>query len=266
MEMTLHTATGVKLALKRTGMSGGTPIIFIHSLGCQSQYWEPVMRLLPAESDLIAYDLRGHGTSDIPPEPYTISDHVRDLGNVMAFCEVDSAVLVGISLGGMIAMAYTAAFPASVKGLVLCDTSTTIGTTIGWNERIDSVRQFGLDALADTIMARWFAPSFKEQQSACYQSCKAMFIGSSATGYIANCAVVRDTNLADQAPHIAAKTLVMCGTEDVATPPHLCRKLAETIPGAAFEVIADAGHLPCIEQPAAVAALISSFLKGLEHG
>lgn len=80
-------------------------------------------------------------------------------------------------------------------------------------------------------------------------------------GYMATCAAIRAADLRDAVGKIETKSLVLCGAEDAATPPELGRELAETLPAARFELIDAAGHLPCIEQPRAMASKISRFFR-----
>jgi 3-oxoadipate enol-lactonase len=78
-------------------------------------------------------------------------------------------------------------------------------------------------------------------------------------GYLGTCAAIRDADFTEAAKAITVPTLCLVGEEDGATPPALVRQLADLIPGARYEVIAGAGHLPCIERPARVAELIGAF-------
>ncbi|TGT34781.1 alpha/beta fold hydrolase, partial [Mesorhizobium sp. M8A.F.Ca.ET.167.01.1.1] len=85
-------------------------------------------------------------------------------------------------------------------------------------------------------------------------------------GYIGTCMAVRDADFTDSARRIAAPTLCIVGDRDGSTPPDLVRSFSELIPGARFEVIRGAGHIPCIEQPDALANLIRDFVASLPEG
>ena len=88
-----------------------------------------------------------------------------------------------------------------------------------------------------------------------------MLVRQPVTGYAASCAAVRDADHTGLVGRIAAPTLVVVGDQDGSTPPDLVRATADLIPGARFEIIAGAGHIPCVEQPAALAALLRDFFK-----
>jgi 3-oxoadipate enol-lactonase len=85
-------------------------------------------------------------------------------------------------------------------------------------------------------------------------------------GYAATCATLRDTDLTAVIGGIALPTLVVVGEDDLASPVELVRSCARTIPGARFEILAGAGHIPSIDQPDNMARLIADFLNDLGHG
>ena len=87
---------------------------------------------------------------------------------------------------------------------------------------------------------------------------------TSADGYIGTCAALRDTDFRTILTRIKQPTLVLCGAEDIATPPELGRELAGLIPGAQFSLIDNAAHLPCVEQPDAVAARMMQFFQEVQ--
>ena len=92
-----------------------------------------------------------------------------------------------------------------------------------------------------------------------------MLIGANREGYVATCATLRDTDLTREAATIAVPTLVVVGEHDLSTPPDLARATAELIPGARFEIIRDAGHIPSIEQPDSLTRLVTDFLEDIGY-
>jgi 3-oxoadipate enol-lactonase len=262
-----------QLASTAEGKLGGKSIIMIHALGCDRSIWDGLIPHLADDYRVIRYDLPGHGASRYTHagRPYTIGDDgidstSRDLQGIYTSLNIEEAVLVGISVGGMIALAFAAAYPERVSGLVVCDTDVRIGTAGTWNDRIDGIRQQGMDAMADKILSRWFTPSFAVRCPEKYQSARNMLLRCSVEGYMVTCEAIRDADLSGLPAKIMTKTLVLCGAEDVSTPPDSCRKLAGKIPNARFAVIEKTAHLPCIEQPDQMAAMIVPFLQELLYG
>lgn len=259
--MNFVSINGITLHYRLDGFKDGLPLLFINSLGCDLRIWDKVIPHLADHFALIRYDKRGHGLSDCPPGPYTIRDHANDLAGLLAYLQVERAILVGISVGGMVALDYAVSHPDNLSALVLSDTGAKIGTADFWNQRVETIRKNGLDNMAETILTRWFAPAFAAEHPADYRGYHNMLTRMPVAGYIATCQALRDADLRESAKTITAKTLILAGSEDLATPPHLGRRLAKTLPDAHFELIEQAAHLPCIEQPAAMAAKMIEFFR-----
>jgi pimeloyl-ACP methyl ester carboxylesterase len=161
----------------------------------------------------------------------------------------------------MIALSYAGRCPGRVKALVLADTAAKIGTAEFWDERIKAIQKNGLNSMAGTILARWFSPAFQGQRPADYRGYANMLTRTPAAGYIATCQALQAADLSHLVGTIQIQSLVLCGAEDLATPPQRGRDLAATLRNARFDLIEQAGHLPCIEQPEAMAEKINRFLQ-----
>ena len=250
--------------VEATGTS--RPIIFINSLGTDFRIWDDVVARLAGEMPMLVYDKRGHGLSDLGGGVRSIDDHVDDLSALIDHFGFDRVVLFGLSVGGLIAQRLYTRHPKCVEALILSDTAHKIGTAESWNARIATVERDGIEAIADGIMKVWFTPDFHTTHAADLAGCRNMLTRQALPGYIGTCMAVRDADFTDSARRIAVPTLCMVGDQDGSTPPDLVRSLADMIPGARFEVIRNAGHIPCIEQPDALTALIRDFVASLPKG
>lgn len=263
MTQTLAT-NGVMLHYRLEGPNHLPLLVFSNSLGTDMRVWEPLLPLLAGQFRFLRYDKRGHGLSDCPPAPYHIDDHIEDLIGLLDQLELSQVALCGLSVGGIIAQGVAARRPELVKELILCDTAHKIGPAQGWEDRINTIRSNGIDFIADAVMERWFAAEFRSQKPVELTLWRNMLIRTPMEGYIGTCAAIRDADLSDSSARLNQPTLCVVGDQDGATPPDLVQSTAELIPGSRFEVIENAGHLPCVEQPAALAALIIDFLN--QHG
>jgi 3-oxoadipate enol-lactonase/4-carboxymuconolactone decarboxylase len=249
-ELTLHYSL--------RGPAHAPVLVFINSLGSDWRIWDKVADAFVPSYRVLRYDKRGHGLSDAPPAPYAMRDHAADLLSLLSYLHIDQAVLIGISVGGMIAQEVALWQPQRVAGLVLCDTGARIGTEQSWNERIEAVNQHGLEAIADAVLNRWFTPNFDEAARAGWRN---MLVRTPVPGYAGTCAALRDCDLRTRVGEISQPTLVLCGATDTSTPPELNRALAAAIPGAQYVEIAKAAHLPCLEQPATMVNAIAPFVS-----
>ncbi len=244
-----------------TGPADARPVVFANSLGSDLRIWSPVVDRLGNSLRVVRYDMRGHGLTAPAAPPYSMIDLARDLEELLDHLQIQRAIVCGISVGGMVALQLAARRRDLVDGLVLCDTGYRLGSTASWNQRIAEVNEGGLAAISAGIMERWFTSAYRSEQPEQVAGYRYMLEQSTTAGYVGICAALRDANLEAEARALSCPTLVLCGDEDVATPPDLNRSLASAIPAARFELVTGAGHLPCIEQPAAVAGLIRSFVQ-----
>ncbi len=235
-------------------------LCFSNSLGTDFRIWDQVAARFAEDYCLMLYDKRGHGLSDLGTGPVTIDRHVDDLLAVADHFGVARFGLVGLSIGGLIGQRLAIRAPERLAALVLCDTAPRIGDADGWNERIAAVERGGLEAIGDAVMERWFTEAYRRQSPQPVRVWRNMMTRQSARGYAASCAAIRDADLTADAARITVPTLVVVGEDDRSTPPDLVRAMAEAIPGAGFAAIPQAGHLPCIEQPEALAGVIADFL------
>lgn len=236
-------------------------IVFANSLGTDLRIWDEAAAHFGGGFRILRYDLRGHGLSDAPPPPYSLDDHVADLAAMLDAREISHAIVVGLSVGGMIAQALAAQRPDLVRLLVLCDTAHKVGTPEMWNARIEAIRKGGLVSIADAVLDRWFSHEFRRTHTMDIAGYRNMLTRTPAEGYIGTCATLRDADLTSTAPRLTQPTLCLVGEEDGATPPELVKSLSEVIPSASFGTIPNAGHLPCIEQPRVLAGWIESFVR-----
>ncbi len=259
--MAFATINGIVLHHEDVGSTALPTIVFCNSLGTDFRIWDGVVRILRPEFRLIRYDKRGHGLSEAPAAPYAMADHVADLAALMDHVGVEDTLVVGLSVGGMIAQGLAAARPDLTHALVLCDTAHRIGTADLWNERIALVEGSGIGSIADGILERWFSRAFRADHEVEVAGYRHMLIRTPADGYVGTCAAIRDTDLTESSRHLGLPALCVVGDEDGATPPEVVAELAELLPEGSLEVIAGSGHLPCIDQPRVLAGLIRGFAK-----
>lgn len=237
-------------------------VVFVNSLGTDFRIWLPLIDELTDNWSILVYDKRGHGLSDIGTAPYSMQDHADDLIGLLAHLRIRKAILCGLSVGGLIVQNVYAKRPDLVDKIVLCDTAAKVGTTDSWNTRIATVTEKGIGAIVDGIMKVWFTRDFHEKRVADLAGYRNMLSRQPVEGYNGTCAALRDADFTALAPKIKVPVLCIVGDQDGSTPPELVKATADLIPGAGYEVIRGAGHIPCVEQPEALAELLAGFING----
>lgn len=245
----------------RDGGNGGPLLVLVNSLGTDFRIWDDVVSHLEIDFSLLRYDKRGHGISDTGTAPHSIEDHVDDLVCLIDHVDAKTVIVCGLSVGGLIAQGLQARRPELVRALILCDTAHKIGTTEFWNARIEAIRVGGIGSIAQGVLERWFTPEFHRERPADLAGCRNMLLRQPMDGYIGTCVALRDADHTELVKRIAVPTLCLVGDQDGATSPALVRSMADLIPGAEFATIANAGHIPCVEQPQELVARIRTFLR-----
>ncbi|MFO1164129.1 MAG: 3-oxoadipate enol-lactonase [Paracoccus sp. (in: a-proteobacteria)] len=241
------------------GPANAPTVIFANSLGTDLRLWDAALAEIPGIR-AIRFDKRGHGLSDLGGD-YAIADLADDVAALIEATSDGPVIICGLSIGGMIAQNLAARRPDLIRAAVLSNTAVKMGTAESWTDRIRTIETRGIAAIADMVMERWFAPTFRARpELALWRN---MVIRTSAPGYIAACRALAAADLTVQTAGLRLPTLVIAGDSDGSSPADLVRATAALIPGARFHIIADAGHLPCVEQPHAFAATLIPFLQ--EH-
>lgn len=257
------TSNGTVLHVQVEGPEDGPVIMFANSLGTDLRVWDPLLPYLPDRLRIVRFDKRGHGLSDCPAAPYGMDTLVTDAEAIAVGLGLKEIVFVGLSIGGLIGQGFAARRPDLFRGLVLMDTAAKIGSPEMWQERIDAVHSGGLAAMADAILDRWFAPAMRNG-SVSLTPWRNMLTRTPSEGYAGCCAAIAGADFTEKTAALTLPVIAMAGSEDGATPPDLVEATA-TLCGAAFHVIDGAGHLPCVEAPDRVGALITDFLEETGH-
>ena len=242
------------------GPADGRPVLFANSLGTDLRVWSTLLPLLPEGLRLIRYDKPGHGLSDAAPAPYTIAGLSAEAAALLDHLGLRDVTVIGLSIGGMIAQDMAARRPDLLRAMVLMDTAAQIGTAQMWQDRIDAVRAGGIASLAEAVLARWFAPAFHRDRADELALWRNMLCRTTVEGYSGCCAAIAEADLSATTRALTLPAMAMAGSADGATPPDLVRATAEMM-GAPFHLIEGAGHLPCVEAPEQVAALLTRFLE-----
>lgn len=254
MEILLRPWGGMHYAVQ--GAEDGPTAVFVNSLGTDLRVWDALVPLLPKGLRLLRFDKRGHGLSELGPAE-GIAGFADD---AIALLEAEArgpVVMVGLSIGGLIAQEVAARHP--LAGLVLSNTAAKLGTAEGWTARIDAIREGGMAQIADGVMDRWFSPAFTARSP-----WRRMMECTDPEGYIAACRALAEADLTERTRGLRLPVLVIAGDADGASPPGVVKAAADLIPGAAFHLI-PSGHLPPVEAPEAMAAILNPFLQRCLH-
>jgi 3-oxoadipate enol-lactonase len=244
------------LAYDATGADDAPVLVLGSSLGTSRTMWQPQLEPLAAHFRVVRYDHLGHGASPVPAGPYSIEMLGARLVALLDALNLDAVSYAGVSLGGMVGMWLAAHHPERVRRLALLCTSAHLPPEQDWHDRARTARTSGTAALAGTVAARWFTPDFAAAHPEVVRPAEAGLAATPDEGYAGCCEAIAAMDQRPLLPQITAATLVVAGADDPATPPPHGQLIAESVPGARFEVVPRAAHLANLQRPEVITPLL----------
>lgn len=253
----------IRLNADITGPETGPPLVLIHALGTDLTLWDDLIPLLPPGLRILRMDLRGHGRSDIPAPPYAMGALIRDVERLMDHFALKDAVVLGVSLGGLIAQGLAIKRFDLVRALILSNTAARIGSPDLWSRRIEEIQTKGLAAYAPGAMERMFGRHWREAPA--MPRIRQTLIDTNPDGWTGCAAAIAGTDFYTPSASLTLPTLAIAGAYDATTPPDLVRETADLIRGSRFALMRRSGHLPMVDAPDAFAAVVDEFLQAVGH-
>jgi 3-oxoadipate enol-lactonase / 4-carboxymuconolactone decarboxylase len=247
-----------RLFYRLEGRSALPALVLSHSLGCDHSMWAPQMPDLLDHFQVLRYDTRGHGASEVPAGDIALDLLGEDVLALAGKLGITKFAFCGLSMGGAIGEWLAIKAPERLTGLVLANTSAKFGTPDLWNARRQAVLEGGMQAIVDAVMQRFFSPD--RQDAPWAQSTRAVLLGTDPRGYAACCAALRDADHRGALGAMRVPTLVLGSDRDPSTPwAEHGAVLAREIPGAKA-VRLETAHLSNLEQPRGFTVAILDFL------
>ena len=257
--MPMIDADGCLLNVSVEGRDGGPTLMLSNSLGCTLQMWEPQMKALTQLFRVIRYDRRGHGKSGVPPGPYSMERFGRDVLAILDGLNIGKVHWCGLSMGGMVGQWLGANAPQRFGKIILSNTACYYPDPTNWLNRIKAVKEGGIAAVADTVIASWLTADFREREPQITANMKAMLMASPVKGYLACCEALSTLDQRELLAKIKSPTLVIAGRHDMATPIAAGELIRSRIFGASLTIL-DAAHISNVEQPHAFTDAVIGFL------
>jgi pimeloyl-ACP methyl ester carboxylesterase len=248
-------------------LGDGEPLLLIHGLGYDRRGWGPLPALLAADFQVLIFDNRGVGESDVPEGPYAVSQMAADAVAVLDDAGVDRAHVLGVSLGGYIAEEIALTYPDRVRKLVL-------GSTAPGGTRSHPMPQAGLEAFGRfptmereaglrLMVENSLGAHGVRERPELVEEIFAYRLERAPTlaGWQAQAYAGATFDAYDRVSGIAAPTLVIQGGADTVVDPRNADLLAELIPDARVEVVPERGHLVVWQEAELLAPIVREFLR-----
>jgi 3-oxoadipate enol-lactonase len=246
------------------GDASAPAVLMTHSILSSSMMWAAQADLLAACGwRVIRADTRGHGSSAAGPAPYSMADLVADNIAVLDGLQIARAHYVGLSLGGMSGFGMGIEHADRLLSLLLCDCRADMpaDAAASWDERISMARAQGCGALALTTTERWFGKPFLDAHPETAKTFQETVGRTQVDGFAGSANAIQRLDYLPRVGRISTPVTLLAGGNDGVLP-QVMQGLQRLLPGAKLELIANAGHLPNIDQPIAFnAAMMRHFFQ-----
>ncbi len=245
----------------------GIPLILIHGIGSSHQVWLHLFPALTKKFRVIAGDTRGHGNSSKPKGEYSIKLFTEDWAQLIEFLGLDSAYLMGASMGGAIAMQTALDHAEKVKALILVDTWAYPHPDFVAHikKRIEVLEEGTLSEYMELTMPFVYSRQFLKEKPQIIDEHGARLAKTNLDALKASCRALLDFDVRERILQIKIPTLVIVGTNDLLLPPLHSEFISGCIEGSRYTAIKGAGHLPHVERPEEFVKAVFHFLEPLAH-
>ena len=264
----VHATDGTRIHYEVTGKSGATPVLMIQGLGASKNAWNLQRIAMATRFRIISFDNRGAGRSDKPTEPFTLEQMADDALAVLDAAGIETAHVVGASMGGVISQIVAVKYPHRVRSLTLVGTACR---NHPWRQELlqswaktaeeKGMIEVGKEAAQWVMSPRSFrrlVPAFTWMGPLAALRPRHSFV--SQIDAILN---TRE-DLVDQLSTITAPTMVIVGNQDILTPRGDSEEIAERIPNAELVVISGAAHGLMMEHSSTFNRILIEFLQRTE--
>jgi 3-oxoadipate enol-lactonase len=253
-------ANGITFYCQIDGREGAPWVVFSNSLMTNLSMWDEQADALGDAFRVLRYDQRGHGGTEAPAGAYSFDMLAADVVALFDALDIKRAHFVGLSMGGMTAVALAEQHPNRVDRIVAadCGPASTPQSAQQWEERMNLGRAGGMEALVEPTATRWFPAEYVAANPARVDKVRAMIRTTPLNGFIGCALALSNFDLRPGLGAIRNPVHFLCGTKDPILPG--TKALNAGIAGSKFTEIPGAGHISNIENPGLFTRTVKEFL------
>jgi 3-oxoadipate enol-lactonase len=253
------------LSVFTSGNENNLPIIFVHGFPFDHLMWDAQVREFSNDHYCVTYDIRGLGESPAGDGQFTIESFVDDLELIIDELGLEKPTLCGLSMGGYISLRAIERMENKFRAVILCDTKALADDNEGKLKRaagIKLINENSVESFVEQFVPNCFSEKFMAKNKQDYEEVLKRSKNNNQVG-IKGCllAMAGRTDTSSYLSNISIPSLIICGEEDMLTPPEVMRQMADSIDGSSFVVVRAAGHMAPIEASDIVNEKIKEFLK-----
>jgi 3-oxoadipate enol-lactonase len=256
-------ARGINMHYVIDGPENAPLVTFITGIANDVTLWEAQAKALSSNFRVMRYDLRGQGKSEATPGPYSIASLGEDLIALWDAIGVRKSHLVGLGLGGSIAIGVAINHGDRLLSVAptCCRARMEPDFAVMWHKLYANVRDNGVESIVEQTAQRWFTDEFKAAHPDVIDKVRAMIRSTTQAGYLGVVDAFLKLDVIDEMHRIKVPATFMGGADDKSGgPPHLMAALAAKIPGAKYTPISRAAHIANVQNPEEFSRVLMDFL------
>jgi pimeloyl-ACP methyl ester carboxylesterase len=243
-------------------------VVLIHGLGLNKDCWQWMIPDLKDSYRVLSYDLYGHGGSSDPATEPNLSLFSKQLKDLLDYCEIKKAVIIGFSLGGMVARRFAQDAPEKSQGMVILHSphKRSKAAQAAILKRVDQARTMGPKSTVEAALERWFTDPFRKANPNLMNKIRQWVMGNRNEVYhtIYKVLATGIDEIVKPNPALICPCLVITGDQDFGNGPEMAFAISAEIPGAKTLVLPGLRHMALAESPKVVNKPIRDFLDSLD--
>ena len=251
-----------KLHTTVSGRGDAPALLLLNSLGAAQGMWDQQLPLLEQYYRVIRCDTRGHGKSPTSASPYSFDDFVADAIGVLDDHGVETATVMGLSLGGMTALGLGLAAPDRINKVICCAARADAPPPFvqNWHNRLAMLESGGIEEVWNNTVGMWLSDDTRSAHPEREAALRETFLQTTEEGYRGCASALIGLDYLRQLGAMTVPTLFIAGAEDAAAPPDAMRAMADACPGSVFSVVPGAKHIINMDRPDDFSVAILEFL------
>lgn len=260
------TLNGINHHYRVEGPENAPVLTLAHAQGFTLDSWAAQIAYFSDRYRVLALDLRGHGDTAMAGKPYRIEDLALDILALLDALGIDQTHYAGASLGGMAGFALAQDHAERLLSVTFVTTQGILpqASIDGQRTATAVMRKDGAEARADAVLERYLRKGYRESNPESYAELRRQFTTNPVEGYAEAGDAIFAMNFDPRIGEIDVPTMVIAGSDDIATTPERMALYRDGIPGAKMSVISNAGHMPYVEEADAFNKILAGFLDSLQ--
>ena len=245
----------------------GPAVVLAHGVGLDHTMWDVQAQALASRARVVRMDMLGHGRTPALARQSELADYCAQLLALLDYLKLERIVLIGFSMGGVIAQRFSTDYPERLAAVVFMSTVYKRSTAelAGVRERLEITLAGRLEDIAERAVQRWFSARVQRDKPAAVAAVRQRLASNHRQGYsdAYRAFVEAEATVGDALTQVRCPALVITGSDDIGSTPEIGQRMVDDLGNARLQVLPGLRHAVMVEQPGWVNDALTTFLDEL---